>query len=349
MRNVPLRPVCLLFAIAVSAFLGTASMAASDFTAEVLKGAAIGAAVTAAAPQLNKFVNTITFQNKVPRGIATKVVPIVSVGEKGYAGAAQVAGPAAAVGRTKVVWVYEDNFSENEFRLRILFPSASVNPFALQRVQGVGVTAVIDVSLDGRWRGETVGRDLTAGDILKAGAVAVAVNAAADPVNNAINTITKGSQANTKVVPAISVGEKAYIGGVQVSGPSRTVQAVKAGYQYEAAFDSGKFRVRAFVPSDSVNPLKIHRVSGVGMTALIDTSITDQERVRQRQAHWQTVRVRYPTIEVSLRGAFKEFERDDERHDRGRHLGWEIGKGNQDKEHDNKERGKKGERGKHKD
>ena len=101
------------------------------------------------------------------------------------------------------------------------------------------------------------------------------------------------------------------------------VRAIKAVYQYEEIFDGGKFRIKAFVPSDSTNPLKIKRVSGVGITALIDTSIADQERIRERKRFWRTYPVKSSPIDIVVADRF--------RHDRGLHLGWYIGKGNQRK------------------
>ncbi|HUV05482.1 MAG TPA: hypothetical protein VMX94_10295 [Armatimonadota bacterium] len=312
----------ILLVCAVSAALFPADQAfAAGFDTKIFRAAAIGLVVKEASPGLNKFINTFTFQNKIPVGMSTKVVPILSVGEKGYVGAAQVAGPASTVKTVQAVWLYEDNFSQNEFRLKVLVPSASLNPFALKRVQKVGVSAIIDVALDGRWKGQTYSHAVHVGDILKAGVVAVAINAAAEPLNDAINGITKGSSASTKVVPIATIGDKAYIGGAQVSGAA--VKAVKAVYQYEEIFDGGKFRIKVFVPSNSTNPLKIKRVSGVGITALIDTSIADQERIRERERFWRTYPVRAGTIDLILADKF--------RHDRGLHLGWYIGRGNQRK------------------
>ncbi len=297
---------------------------AADFDTKIFRAAAIGLAVDAVSPSLNKFINTFTFNNKIPVGMSTKVVPILSVGEKGYAGAAQVAGPQSLVKTVKSVWAYEDNFSGNEFRLKVLVPSSSLNPFGLKRVQKVGVSAVVDVSLDGRWKGQTFSRSVGVGEILKAGAVALAVKAAAGPLNNAINAVSGGSSASTKVVPIATIGDKAYIGGAQVSGSSTAIKSVKVVYQYEEIFDGGKFRIKALVPSNSSSPLSIKRVGGAGITALIDTSIADQERIRERE--WRDHRVRYAPIDVAVRNRF-----DDGRHDRGRHLGWYIGKGNQRK------------------
>ncbi|MDI6829092.1 MAG: hypothetical protein QME62_11470, partial [Armatimonadota bacterium] len=152
---------------------------AAEFTTKIFRAVAIGLAVDATAPELDKFIRTVTFNNKVPINMATKVVPILSVGEKGYVGAAQIVGPDSYVKDTKAVWLYEDNFSNNEFRLKVFVPSSSLNPLELKRTQKVGISAIIDVSLDGRWEGQTISRGIGPGDILKAGVVAIAINAAA--------------------------------------------------------------------------------------------------------------------------------------------------------------------------
>ena len=312
----------LILCLAVTAF-------AVGFDTKIFRAAAIGLAVKSVGPSINKFVNTFTVNNHIPIGMSTKVVPILSVGEKGYVGAAQVAGPQSYVNSVQAVWLYEDNFSNNEFRLKVYVPSGSLNPLELKKVQKVGISAIIDVSLDGAWKGQTFSHAVRAGDILKAGVVAIAVNAAAKPLNTAINSITNGLSSNTKVVPIATIGDKAYIGGVQVSGAASAVSAVKAVYQYEDIFDSGRYRIKVFVPSNSTSPLKIKRVAGIGITALIDTSIADQERVRERERYWRTYRPGYRGIDVILGDRFRgDIE---PRHDQGLHKGWYIGKGNQRK------------------
>lgn len=313
-------------------FLLLGSVAAADLGTEVFRAAAIGLAVKAVSADLNKAINTLTFQNKVPTGMSTKVVPILSVGEKGYVGAAQVAGPQSYVDLVQAVWLYEDNFSQNEFRLKVYVPSASLNPLELKRVQKVGVSAIVDVSLDGRWKGQTYSRSVGVGDVLKAGVVAVAINAAADPLNKAINSIAGGWNTSTKIVPVATIGDKAYIGGAQVAGAVSSLDKVKAVYQYEDIFDNGKFRIKAFVPSDSTNPLRVSRVSGIGLTALIDTSIADQQRIRERQDYWRKAEVKYIPLNNRLQERFKDdIVVLEPRHDKGLHLGWYIGKGNQKK------------------
>ena len=325
MRLTIIISVLLIVCIASAGF-------AAGFDTKIFRAAAIGVAVKSAGPGINKFINTFTSNNHIPIGMSTKVVPILSVGEKGYVGAAQVAGPQSYVQSVQAVWVYEDNFSNNEFRLKVYVPSSSLNPLQLKKVQKVGISAIIDVSLDGRWKGQTYSHAVRAGDILKAGVVALAVNAASEPLNSAINSITGGLGGSTKVVPIATIGDKAYIGGAQVSGSASTVSAVKAVYQYEEIFDGGRYRIKVFVPSKSSSPLKISRAAGVGITAVIDTSVADQQRIREREHYWRTYRPGYRGIDVILGDRFRgDIVVAQPKHDQGLHKGWYIGKGNQKK------------------
>jgi len=82
----------------------------------------------------------------------------------------------------------------------------------------------------------------------------------------------------TKVVPILSVGigivssnPGSYIGAAQVQGPAAAVNKVQAVAQIEGSF-LGAVRLKGLVPVDSLNPLAgdLHRVYGVGVTALVD-------------------------------------------------------------------------------
>lgn len=142
-----------LTALMIGATLFTsapAAMAGIDF-GDILKDAAItvagGAAVKALAPQLNDFINTLTFNKGAKFNGYTKVVPIVTIGSGTRVGAAQIGGTTqAAVDKTKAVAQLEGNF--NRIRATALIPIDSENPIKqFRRVQGVGVTAIIDVKL----------------------------------------------------------------------------------------------------------------------------------------------------------------------------------------------------------
>ena len=311
-----LRKWTVISAVAAIVAGALAPAGAVTLGTKVLRGAAIGYAVKQTAGPLNEFINKVTLQRGMPSGLATKVVPIISVGEKGYIGGAQVSGPAALVKDVRAVLQYEQNFSTGNYRIKALVPSSSINPLELKRVPKVGVSALIDVALAGGLKTHTYGGGVGGGEIIRAAAVAVGVKAAAGALNKAINTITFDKGAVTAVVPMATFGEKAYIGGAQVSGSTRVIDAVEAVWQYEDLFSNGKFRVKILVPTNSTNPLKMKRVQGAGITAVIDTAIARQSESRDGYYYDGTRRVYRPDV--------SQYERD--RHDRGLHKGWYIGK-----------------------
>jgi hypothetical protein len=305
--------------------LAVGPLAAADLVTKVVRGALIGVAVKTAADPLNQFINTVTLRGKMPTRMATKVVPILSVGDKGYVGGAQVAGPSALVKQVQAVFQYEQSISNRNYRAKILLPSASVNPLELKRVAKVGVTAIIDVSLDGRMRGVTVGTGIQTDDVIRGAAVLAAVTMAGPEINKAVNALTFNKGEATSFVPYASIGEKAYLGGAQVSGSAATISKVKAVWQYEDLFDGGKFRIRAVVPVSALNPLQAKRVDGVGITAVVDMALAEQETLEARRERERRERLRER----------REHERSErQRHDNGKHKGWYKGKRKGHRKHD---------------
>ncbi|MBI3946296.1 MAG: hypothetical protein HY321_10285 [Armatimonadetes bacterium] len=298
---------------------------AASFGSKVVRGAAIGLAVKTAAKPLNQFINAITLRHGKQTHLATKVVPILSVGEKGFVGGAQVAGPRAQVDRVQAVYQYEHALSHQNYRAKVLLPSASINPLELKRVEKVGVSAIIDVALDGRYRPNTVGTGIQTGDIIRGAAVLAAVKVGGEPINRAINAVTLNRSEATKVVPMGSFGEKAYLGGAQVSGSALTVNTVKALWQYEDLYGGGKFRVKVLVPTSAINPLEARRVDGAGVTAVVDMALSEQEPSEARRE-----RNRRNDVLGDFFGRRDDDDDDDRnrdrRHDNGRHRGWRIGK-----------------------
>lgn len=114
---------------------------------DVLKGGGIVYLVDAFSDQLNKFVNTLTFNKGVSVEGATKVVPIISIGNGTYVGAAQVSGPQEAVDKTKAVLQIGGNFNDDRFQVKALVPIDKKSITGFSRVQGVGVSAQIDVKI----------------------------------------------------------------------------------------------------------------------------------------------------------------------------------------------------------
>jgi hypothetical protein len=121
-------------------------------------------------------------------------------------------------------------------------------------------------------------QDLTT--LIKIFGIGYVVKQYAAPLNEFVNSVlaNKGVKVleQTKVVPVLSIGmgQASYIGAAQVSGTKAALAKVEAVAQLEADFNT-VFRIKALVPIDSTNPIAdgIHRVSGVGVTAVIDIRI----------------------------------------------------------------------------
>ena len=137
----------LMMAIFVTA---SAPLDAFDFkrffrkTAKVL---GISGLVRAFARPLNSFINELLVNKKVENRDKTKVVPIISFGERKAIGAAQVSGSDEALEKVRAVILYEDVYKDKRFRVKALVPGDSSNPTRFSRVYGIGVTAVIDVKI----------------------------------------------------------------------------------------------------------------------------------------------------------------------------------------------------------
>ncbi|MBE6080064.1 MAG: hypothetical protein E7204_04350 [Veillonella sp.] len=112
----------------------------------ILKVGGVGILVDRFGGQINDFLNKILAQNNLSTTYTTKVVPIVSVGTNGYIGAAQVTGSASEVERVEAVAQLEASFN-NVARIKGLVPIDSKNPVNASRIQGVGVSAIIDLKI----------------------------------------------------------------------------------------------------------------------------------------------------------------------------------------------------------
>lgn len=145
MRIPGMKKSVAILVVSLSLFSGVA--AAVDLK-DILGVVGGGALVSAISGPLNDFINTVTFNKGAKVEGHTKVVPIVSLGTGTRIGAAQVAGPKGdAVEQTKAVAQIETEFKDR-IRVKILVPIDSENPLQrFRRVQGVGVSAVIDYKL----------------------------------------------------------------------------------------------------------------------------------------------------------------------------------------------------------
>jgi hypothetical protein len=138
-------PRTVVLTAVVSASVGAVAWAQLG---SVLKGGAIALVVDRFAPQINSGINSLTGNRHLEVGQATKVVPILSVGNGSYLGAVQVAGPEDKLDQVKAVAQLEGKFNAiGGVRLRALIPIAARSVTNLKRVSGVGVSALVDIKL----------------------------------------------------------------------------------------------------------------------------------------------------------------------------------------------------------
>ena len=113
----------------------------------VIKTGGIAWMVDHYAKDINTFINKLTDKYGVGTTYATKVVPIITVGSKSYVGAAQVSGPQELVDKCQAALSLEGDFLNRSFRVQALVPIDSKDGSSFHRVQGVGVSAKIDVAI----------------------------------------------------------------------------------------------------------------------------------------------------------------------------------------------------------
>ena len=125
-----------------------------------------------------------------------------------------------------------------------------------------------------------VANAINLGSIVKIAGIGLLVDQFGPQLNNFINTLMAQHNATpefaTKVVPILTVGvlgNSGYIGAAQVMGPQNLVDRVQAVVQVESSFNGNMFRVKGLIPIDSKVPVNFTRVSGVGVSAMIDVRI----------------------------------------------------------------------------
>jgi len=125
-----------------------------------------------------------------------------------------------------------------------------------------------------------VANAINLGSIVKIAGIGLLVDQFGPQLNNFINALMAQHNATpefaTKVVPILTVGvlgNSGYIGAAQVMGPQNLVNKVQAVVQVESSFNGNMFRVKGLIPIDSKVPVNFTRVSGVGVSAMIDVRI----------------------------------------------------------------------------
>jgi hypothetical protein len=113
---------------------------------QILKVGGVIAVVNTFGKEIDKQFNRLWNRSETSR-VTTKVVPILSVGNRGQAiGIAQVMGPRGDVDR--VVAVAQPEFRLHDVRLRALIPVSSKNVVEdIRVVENVGVSGIIDLKL----------------------------------------------------------------------------------------------------------------------------------------------------------------------------------------------------------
>lgn len=235
----------------------------------LLRGTLIATAVQEIAGPLNDFINTIVARRGLASQEMTRVVPILSVGDKTYVGAAQVSGPSWRVNTVRACLQIQGEFSGGQHRVALFIPSSSDNPLEIRRVPEVGVTALIDSTLWGTKVGPKGGR--TNSDVIRAAAIAWVVSAVGEEIDRGIRGLAR-LDAPSKVVPNLSVGEKSYIGLAQIVGTPGSLDRVEGVVSYEDSF-SGKYRIRITLPVEHLGDVRFRRVDGAGINAFIMTTV----------------------------------------------------------------------------
>ncbi|MEA2554059.1 MAG: hypothetical protein QOJ65_2235 [Fimbriimonadaceae bacterium] len=113
---------------------------------EILKLLGVGAVVQRFGPQINSAMNKLGSHDNTDISW-TKVVPILSVGSRRAIGAAQVMGPRDRVDEVKAVAQLDQDLFGKEIKIRAMIPVASQELSNIHRVEGVGVSGIVDLRL----------------------------------------------------------------------------------------------------------------------------------------------------------------------------------------------------------
>lgn len=130
---------------------GVATTVSASGLGSILGGIAkiggVGWLVNQYGEQINKAINTVMNKEGAGTNYATKVVPIISLGTKTHIGAAQVVGDADQVEQVEAVGQLSVDWNDRICEIKGLIPMNSQNPTNFSRVQGVGVSAIIDIKV----------------------------------------------------------------------------------------------------------------------------------------------------------------------------------------------------------
>lgn len=119
-----------------------------DFVGKAVGGTAVFLLVDNFGKEINSFINHLLNQNQMDTKAATKVVPIISILDGVGVGAAQVTGDKSKVDKVKACLQIEANETfGSPVRIRAIIPVDKKAISNVKRVEGVGISTLIDVSL----------------------------------------------------------------------------------------------------------------------------------------------------------------------------------------------------------
>lgn len=137
----------LLTVVIATLALGLLSTAAFAINlGSLLKVGGVALLVSQYGGQIDNFINKALGEREAQAMGATKVVPILSVGQGGYIGASQVVGSPEAVPRVKAV--VQVQIKVGSFGGRLYVPVATEHASSTpERVAGAGVSAVVEFKI----------------------------------------------------------------------------------------------------------------------------------------------------------------------------------------------------------
>ncbi len=136
------RKKALIAAVVILVYVS--GVASADLLGSVLKVGGIGLLVSKFGPEIDESFNKLT-GIKHSQTVSTKVVPVLSVGQGKSIGAVQVTGSPEEVRKVQAVVQIEGKVLG--MRIRALIPNDSKNVTKINRVEGVGVSGLIDIKI----------------------------------------------------------------------------------------------------------------------------------------------------------------------------------------------------------
>jgi hypothetical protein len=122
----------------------SAGIASAGLIESVIKIGGVGFLVSKYGDEIDKAFNKLV---KIEQSdtVATKVLPVISVGKGTSIGAVQVTGSPEQVAKTQAVLQIEGKILG--IRIRALIPNDSKNVTKINRVEGVGVSGIVDIKV----------------------------------------------------------------------------------------------------------------------------------------------------------------------------------------------------------